>query len=398
MYPKERERGPGAPPRPEGDRAPGGAREGQGDRPRRPFQRPEGDRPDGGPQGAPPDRGGDRPNPQPGTGEQPRRDGEPRGEGSTRNPSDKPMAQQLRPYLGVVTTPATPAVAAQASLPEGFGLVVDEVLADSPAGVGGVERYDVLTKFDDQKLVDPNQLAALVRAAGKDATVSLTVLRKGAEKTLSVKIGEKMLPDRAMGGSRTTLPMPDFGNFRRRAEEMAGPLAERAQDMGRKAQEMTRDWQKRMKEFQEKVEQWRKNPGEKFPETPKFPNLGPTEQPGPLPPDVLREMRPGGAPAVQRKQDGATTTWSTANAHVSITDDAGSIDVRNENGKRVVTAKDPKGALIFEGPIDTEEQRRQLPETVRRKLGSMDARTRVEHREPPRDAAPPQPGGAPDVQ
>ena len=362
--------------RPDGDRPPAPAQEGQSQNQRRPFNRPEGERSPGAPQ-----EGGRT------------RESEARSEAGARFPMPPPAPQQLRPYLGVVTTPATPAVAAQAGLAEGFGLVVEEVLADSPAKTAGVERYDVLTKFDDQKLVDPNQLAALVRAAGKEASVNLTALRKGAEKSFTVKIGEKMLPDRQGG---------DAGDFMRdlwrRSGEAAGPLRERAEDMGRKAQEMSREFQQRMKEFQEKVEQWRKNPGGKFPETPKFPNLGPTEQPGPLPPDVLREMRPGGAPAVQRTQDGATTTWNTANAHVSIKDDAGEIDVRSDNGHRTVIAKNAKGETIFNGPIDTEEQRRQLPEDVRRKLDKTDVRTRVEHRETPPERNAPRGGSGPGVQ
>jgi hypothetical protein len=168
--------------------------------------------------------------------------------------------------------------------------------------------------------------------------------------------------------------------------------------MGRRAQEIGREWQNRMKEFQEKVEEWRKNPSQKFPEVPRWPQANPLERPDPLPPDVRREIRPGGAPEVHRRQEGATTTWSTANAHVSIKDDTGEIDVRNDNGRRVVIARDATGKVIFDGPIDTDEQRRQLPESVRKKLEKIDARTRIQHREaPPREANPPRGGGG-DVQ
>jgi hypothetical protein len=382
--PPEPPRRPDAPSRPEGDRPRGEER-----------RRPDGDRPPGGES-----RRG------PAAGESPRRDGEPRGEGGPRSFPTQPEApQRLRPYLGVVTSPAPAAVSAQAGLPEGFGIVVDEVLPDSPAKAAGIERYDVLTKFEDQKLVNSEQLAALVAATSKDSTVAITLVRKGQEQKVSVKVAEKMLPDRQPMDGRS--PLPDlrslwnrYGDAARRSVEPGGPLAERAQDASRKAQEMAREFQRRMQEFQEKVEQWRKNPNEKFPEAPKFPNLSPTPPPpsGPLPGDVLREMRPGGAPAVQHSEHGATTTWSTANANVTIKDEAGEIEVRSENGRRMVVAKDAKGAVIFNGPIDTEEQRRELPEGVRRKLGQIEMRTRIEHRDPPREVTRPAEPRAGDVQ
>ena len=387
--PGEPPRRPDSPPRPDGDRPrPEAGRRPDGDRPRmEERRRPEGDR-------AP----GSEPRRNP--GEDSRREGEPRGEGGPSWFSPPPAAQRLRPYLGVVTSPAPAAVAAQAGLAEGFGLVVDEVLPDSPAKAAGLERYDVLARFEDQKLVDSAQLAALVGAASKDASISLTLIRKGQEQKLSVKVGEKMLPDRPAGAAPQFPQIRElwnrYGDAARRSIEPGGEFAERAQEAGRKAQEISREFQRRMQEFQEKVEQWRKNPNEKFPETPKFPNLSPQPQPG-LPGEMLREVRPGGAPAVQRSEPGATTTWSTANAHVSIKDEAGDIEVRSENGRRLVIAKDKSGAVIFNGPIDTEEQRRQLPEGLRRKLDRIEVQTRGEHREPPREATAPRPAGG-DVQ
>jgi hypothetical protein len=398
VYPPEGQRPPEERRKTEADRPPEGHHPEGG--PRRPQARPDGERPPGDLRNDGPRREGERP--QGPRGDGPRREGGPRpdgprGEDGPRFAQPPPAAVlKPRPYLGVVTMPAPPAVAAQARLPEGFGLVVEEVVPDSPAKAAGLERYDVLTRFDDQKLVDPDQLAALVRAAGKDTEATLTVLRHGEEKKLTVKVGEKALLDRPAGPVR--IPLPDPETLKRRYEGFRDKLGGQAGDLQRRAQELQRDWQRRMKEFQEQVEQWRKNPGGKFPETPKFPTLGPTEEAGPLPPDVLREVHPGGAPSVQRSQDGATTTWSTANAHVAIKDEAGSIEVRSDGGHRVVTAKDAKGDTIFDGPIDTVEQREHLPDAVRQKLRQIEARTRIEHREIQREQNPPPPGAGSNVQ
>jgi hypothetical protein len=348
-------------------------------------QRPDGDRPPG-----------DEPRRGPGPGDAGRREGEPRGEGGPRfnPPMPPPTAQRLRPYLGVVTSPAPAAVAAQAGLPEGFGLVVDEVLPDSPAKAAGIERYDVLTKFDDQKLVDPAQLAALVAAVKKDAEVPITLLRRGQEQKVTVKVGEKMLPDRP--SSRGTLP--DLRDIWRRYGEEGAPFRERIEDAGRRAQEMGREFQRRMQEFQEKVEQWRKNPSEKFPEPPKFPSLDPAPPPANRPGSPPSERMPRSEAPGAGHSERHTTIRNTAQANISIKDDDGEIEVRSDNGRRTLIAKDRSGATIFNGAIDTEEQRRALPENVRRKLDRVEVRTRIEHSESPREGgAPPPPRGG-DVQ
>ncbi len=265
-----------------------------------------------------------------------------------------------------MTAPVPPSLGAQIGLAEGFGVVVEEVVPDSPAAAAGVQRYDVLKLLNDQQLTDPNQLATLVRSAGKDKEVSLTVLRKGQEQKLTLKIGERMLPERR--GSM--LPSP--GEFVPRLDA----ARERGEDYGRRLQESMRAFQERMREFQEKVEKWRKDPGNsKMPEVPSFQPPGTPSAPNsprppepPRPGDLLREVRPGGAPQVRVDQDGAVTTWNTAQARVVVKDENGEIEVRTEDGHRTVVAKNTAGETVFSGPVDTEDQRRALPEPVRKAL------------------------------
>jgi S1-C subfamily serine protease len=84
---------------------------------------------------------------------------------------------------------------------------VEDVLGDSPARTAGVQANDVLRMVDDQLLVNPNQLEALVRRAGKDKEIVLTILREGAEQKLTVKVGEKMLPCGVRCDSRVVFKM-----------------------------------------------------------------------------------------------------------------------------------------------------------------------------------------------
>jgi hypothetical protein len=142
-----------------------------------------------------------------------------------------------------------------------------------------------------------------------------------------------------------------------------------------------REFQERLRDYQKKIEEWRKEPGAKPPEPPTFQTPGgpggPAAPNAPRPPepprpgDLLRETRPGGAPQVRVDQDGAVTTWNTAQARVVVKDEKGEVELRTEDGHRTVVAKDPSGETIFTGPVDTEEQRRALPEPVRKSLEKM---------------------------
>jgi hypothetical protein len=128
----------------------------------------------------------------------------------------------------------------------------------------------------------------------------------------------------------------------------------------------------------------------------------------------LRDVAPGG-PDVKVEQDQVRTRWNTSNARIVLKDDTGEIEVTSENGKRTLVAKGAKGETVFNGPIDTEEQRQSVPEMFRKKLESAlrlreerpaDApqprpnRERAEGREPGPAPAPepPSPRRAPQVQ
>ena len=286
---------------------------------RRPFpRRPQFDRPDG----APPDNLRDDP-------------AGPRGPGKRDPFGDVLISNKPQPFLGVVTDPLEPALSAQLGLTNGLGLIVNHVLPDSPAAKAGLQEHDILKQINDQLIADSEQLATLIRHYGKDADVTLTIVRKGQEQKLTAKIGEHQAPERRplRGGGFGGYPggLPSFEgnmeNFQRRVDGLRRDLKERAFN-------------------------W----------------------PNPVPPprssaDVLRDVAPGG-PDVKVEQDQVRTRWNTSNARIVLKDDAGEIEVTAENGKRTMVAKDAKGETVFNGPIDTEEQRKAVPEMFRKKLES----------------------------
>lgn len=106
-----------------------------------------------------------------------------------RRPEGKPT-----PFIGIALRPMSPEVGAQAGLPPGFGVLVGDVMPDSPAKDAGLKQYDVIAMLNDQQIVNMEQLQTLVRSRKKGDEVMLTIKRAGEEKKIAMKIGEKVMP------------------------------------------------------------------------------------------------------------------------------------------------------------------------------------------------------------
>src|SRR5437868_13252381 len=121
-------------------------------------------------------------------------------------------------FLGVESSPVPAVVSEQLGLAKGFGLVVDYVVPDSPAAAGGVQQNDIIKMLNDQILTEPDQLSKLVRSYSEGTTVTLTVLRKGKEEKIGVKLSKKEVPQRhEFGPGRhrhgSLFGDHDFGDF-----------------------------------------------------------------------------------------------------------------------------------------------------------------------------------------
>src|ERR1700757_234139 len=99
-------------------------------------------------------------------------------------------------YLGVETSQVPTVVSEQLGLAKGLGLVVDYVEPNSPASAAGVQQNDILKMLNDQILTEPSQLRKLLQTFSEGTEVTLTVLRKGQEQKLIVKLAKKEVPQR----------------------------------------------------------------------------------------------------------------------------------------------------------------------------------------------------------
>ena len=171
--------------------------------------------------------------------------------GAPGTPGVPPDSHDKRPkvpvtFLGVETSEVPRVVSEQLGLAKGFGLVVDYVVKEGPAAAGGVQQNDILKMFNDQILMEPSQLSKLVRSYPEGTNVTLTVLRKGAETKLTVKLGKREIPARhQMGGGGFA---HDFGQLGEQMKAMREQFGDEQQGLIHDAVERARAEVRRARE------------------------------------------------------------------------------------------------------------------------------------------------------
>jgi hypothetical protein len=234
-------------------------------------------------------------------------------------------------YLGVETAPMNRTLGVQLGLPKDVGLIVTNVMEKSPAAEA-LQEDDVLTRFEDQILIDTRQLSVLVRAKKSGDEVKLTVVRGGKEMTVSARLGTREVPKHANAfffrhGGPEIMPM-------------TGGLSELTLDD-------------------------------------KLPGMGPDDAR-----DVLRMIEhergnfiAGPGVRIMHRAGKGDTILDLPKANISYSDDEGSIDIKVDDGKRNLTIKNTKGDVAFNGPINTPDERAKLPPEVGKRLKKLEADT-----------------------
>jgi serine protease Do len=238
-------------------------------------------------------------------------------------------------FLGIETSEVPNVVNEQLGLAKGFGLVVDYVVPDGPAAAAGVLQNDIIKMLNDQILINPSQLAKLVRSYPEGTNVTLTVLRKGQEQKITVKLAKKEVPQR-----HALLPgfqhewnwdFDELGDQMRGLKEHLGDAQHgviheavmKAHDEARRARDEVRQ--------------------------------------------AAHEVR------IFNKDDGAlkATKIDIGKAQIVFSDDKGEMKLETVDGKKLLTAKDPQGKLLFSGPVETKEDLDKIPAEVRQRYDKL---------------------------
>src|SRR5437870_1511176 len=97
----------------------------------------------------------------------------------------------VRGYLGVSIQELTQDLAKQFGVSETKGVLISDVLSDSPARRARLERGDVLIEFDGRAVETPTQFRNLVAQTPIGKKVHVRLIRNGQTKELDVTIGEQ---------------------------------------------------------------------------------------------------------------------------------------------------------------------------------------------------------------
>ncbi len=93
-----------------------------------------------------------------------------------------------RPWLGVYLQPVTQEAERYYRLNSQNGAIVSSVIAGSPAEKAGLQRNDIVLRYNGVDITTPDQLIELVRETGIDSQVEVRFMRGGEQKTLIVTI------------------------------------------------------------------------------------------------------------------------------------------------------------------------------------------------------------------
>ncbi|MBN1674398.1 MAG: PDZ domain-containing protein [Kiritimatiellae bacterium] len=268
------------------------------------------------------------------------------------NAPPRQAATELSAYLGVATSPVDEALAQHLDLPRGVGLVLDHVDPES-AAADKLERHDVLHRLDDQLLVTHQQLAVLVRMHKPGDNVTLHLLRQGKPMTFTVALGGKELPP--LDSRSWNLPQVRFGG------PVVRPMRPCPDVPPNEAWE--NDMQDLLDQLQDQTRELRRRWGT-----------------GPDRPD---EDRPRDG---WRTFPGASAGGSSTHTVLSISRDGLTVTLTtNADGHKHLKAQDDQHKTVFDGPVNTDEELKAVPKTVRDKLDELEQM----RRELAPDAAPP---------
>jgi hypothetical protein len=297
-------------------------------------------------------------------------------------PKDKDKDRPKVPvtFLGVETSSVPRVVSEQLGLPKGFGLVVDYVVPDGPAAAAGVQQNDIIKMFNDQILMEPDQLAKLVRSYQEGTNVTLTILRKNAETKVTVKLGKKEVRQR-----EHDYGMIDMGDFNEKMKEFSekmkdfnvqvnpatGPeIRETVLIAQREAARATAEARARAREEVQRVREEAQHRREEAQRS--------REEAQRAREQAQREREEARRSTREMRlfsQDNGTmksTTIDLGKATIVFNDDKGELKLETVAGKKILTAKDPQGRLLFSGPVESKEELDKVPAEVRQRYDKLE--------------------------
>lgn len=258
------------------------------------------------------------------------------------DPPDKP-AEQASPqaitetaFLGVDAMPMRPDAWRDLNLKPGTAVMIRRIGPGTPADEAGLKSGDVLVKLNDQLLINPQQLAVLVRTFAPGDVVTLHVLRDGATMKLQATLAGRVLAPQVP--MRRVQPAAPFGDLDAMFDQLRGPGFDPFMP-GMDMRDMFDQMQRRM--FEQRDEMQR----------------------------MMDQMRD------RLGEQGMQSL-------ISINDGEHAIQLRSNGQDKHLRVTTQQGEVLFDGPLDENGQAEGLPKPVQEKVDELLKNNRIQFRLP----------------
>lgn len=130
--------------------------------------------------------------------------------------TDRPRRVELPSFLGVQLREVSGETVSRLKLREERGALIEGVTSGSGAAQAGLQRNDVIVKWDGQPIESARELSRHIRETPPGRTVRLTLIRDGREIEVNVTLGE-----RNRLATRARIARPAVANVRVRPDVMS---------------------------------------------------------------------------------------------------------------------------------------------------------------------------------
>lgn len=285
-------------------------------------------------------------------------------------------------WLGVAVEETPEALSAQLGLEPGVGLMVLQVSPDSPAAKAGLKRNDVLAELAGHALAHPAQLRRVVQARRPGETVELVFYRAGKRQKVSVTLDQA--PGSAGLGEDWGAPdkpwrewqrqwrdlgwgdlwrdfgkqfREQWGRFSTEGSDKIHQETERSLDQARQAlQDALRRMSNAQPRIQVEIERSIEQARNALEEAAR--QMSNAWKSLPRPAGPLKDLLKGGVSVDKNASVVVRTKGETVRSIVK-SDDWGTVVIVGPPLR--LTAHDKDGHLLFEGEIETPEQRAKVP-------------------------------------
>lgn len=236
-------------------------------------------------------------------------------------------------YLGVELGPVEPALATQLGLEDAGGALVNMVVDDSPAAKAGLRQHDIIAKLDGKTVRDPADLSVRIGKQKKGDKVTLTVIRGGKPIEIEATLFEKAADDPA----RLQKLLQEYRIVPRIRTLRTGP------DRNEIVVRLDSEGEGDASHVERRVIVGPANAGATAESTIVTPGHSTASQ-------VSVEQK-----VIVMKTDGGISTV-----------------LEEKDGHRHVTVKDADGKVVFDGPVNSDEDRQKLPAEAREPLDRIE--------------------------